>query len=483
MALTNYRDTDLEILLSLDDKSLLSTCRVNKYLASLCREDRLWKDKILLNFKGETDLLKYKPENFSWREWYFFWMTHRDDPLSDKLDLNPKQRMIRILTQKGEIHPGSEKFITLDLALKRAFHEKNNHLIDYFMKLIQQERQELPPSFYTSTIIAALKNKYHDKAMILIHLLSNEDTQPFLDIIEVMGRYNLIDLFNEIKMVSRSGKEYLYFEIGRLIEGRSKIPLSLLLSQLEGNYDFSELIRKLIQAGNYTTLKLIKDEISTDLIDTYNRILVEEEYYHNVDKEWFENNLNIDYFISKNPQLVLTLLKFSPDLRHKIKFLRYGTCYRPLLDYALQEGIAITLDFEKCSLEILERYFTRENYDKGLLSPFNDFSLIIKKGRYDLITLLPRLIENIQSFNKETMRGSLEVALKSSYKDIFLYLLIIYLENFVENNKGEEELFKLNSFPSPPDRCHPEIKLLLNALVNKEMEFLFVKDITKYFCN
>ena len=55
--LSGMADVDLVILSRLDDISLTAACRTNKYIASLCRSDILWRHKVEYRFPGAE---KYK---------------------------------------------------------------------------------------------------------------------------------------------------------------------------------------------------------------------------------------------------------------------------------------------------------------------------------------------------------------------------------------------------------------------------------------
>ena len=68
-ALTGIPDTDILILLSLDDTDLLQICKTNKYTNSLCFRDSLWIEKI--NRLNISNILKSKPKNIKYRDYYF----------------------------------------------------------------------------------------------------------------------------------------------------------------------------------------------------------------------------------------------------------------------------------------------------------------------------------------------------------------------------------------------------------------------------
>ncbi len=71
------RDVDREILMKLDDYSLLKTCSLNNFRKSVCDDSFL--ERRLRETYFET--LKYKPENKSWKQ-YFLEVIYYMDKLS-----------------------------------------------------------------------------------------------------------------------------------------------------------------------------------------------------------------------------------------------------------------------------------------------------------------------------------------------------------------------------------------------------------------
>lgn len=65
------KDTDLLILQELDDRSLMSTCVLNSYFASLCRDENFWLNRIIKTHGHDALLLKPKFKNLSNRDIYF----------------------------------------------------------------------------------------------------------------------------------------------------------------------------------------------------------------------------------------------------------------------------------------------------------------------------------------------------------------------------------------------------------------------------
>ena len=59
MSLTGIRDVDIEILLNLTDSELPQVCAVNKYVNSICEDDKFWYRRII------NKISKVKEYNFS----------------------------------------------------------------------------------------------------------------------------------------------------------------------------------------------------------------------------------------------------------------------------------------------------------------------------------------------------------------------------------------------------------------------------------
>jgi hypothetical protein len=74
--LTQLRDTDLQILSDLDDKSLFNICLTNKYLNNICKNEDFWRNRFNKRFfrKSPERFFKessnIKPENETWRHFY-----------------------------------------------------------------------------------------------------------------------------------------------------------------------------------------------------------------------------------------------------------------------------------------------------------------------------------------------------------------------------------------------------------------------------
>ncbi len=64
---TGNKDTDMEILTILDDKSLGSMCRTDRYIRSLCLDDELWKSRMERYYPGAV---QFRDRDETWRKFY-----------------------------------------------------------------------------------------------------------------------------------------------------------------------------------------------------------------------------------------------------------------------------------------------------------------------------------------------------------------------------------------------------------------------------
>ena len=85
MAFTGVRDTDILTLLNLDYSSLLSACRVNVYLNSICQDDYFWRLKVERDFGAEV--LPYKPQDENYAQQYRYLLNMSRKP-KIRLDLS-----------------------------------------------------------------------------------------------------------------------------------------------------------------------------------------------------------------------------------------------------------------------------------------------------------------------------------------------------------------------------------------------------------
>ena len=74
--LTKNKDTDIIILQQLNDYELGKVCTVNKYVNSICNDDKFWLNRTMLNFKltgEETNRMKKYLGFGTYKELYFIY--------------------------------------------------------------------------------------------------------------------------------------------------------------------------------------------------------------------------------------------------------------------------------------------------------------------------------------------------------------------------------------------------------------------------
>ena len=69
---TGISDIDMKILNELDDRSLMQTCLINKYIANLCNNDNLWRNRYIKRFG--TQNLHYKDKKFQDVSWKYIYL-------------------------------------------------------------------------------------------------------------------------------------------------------------------------------------------------------------------------------------------------------------------------------------------------------------------------------------------------------------------------------------------------------------------------
>ena len=86
--LTGNKDADFLILMKLNDKELSLVCQANKYVNSLCKDDRFWLNRILLNFPDYSSTLARDMKNYlefdSWKEFYI-WLKSQYPSVPNKI--------------------------------------------------------------------------------------------------------------------------------------------------------------------------------------------------------------------------------------------------------------------------------------------------------------------------------------------------------------------------------------------------------------
>lgn len=79
-AMTGIKPIDINILVQMDDQTLTSACRIDKYISTLCKDPQLWESRVKTYYPG-ADV--YKDENKSWKDYYYHLMTTMEDTMID----------------------------------------------------------------------------------------------------------------------------------------------------------------------------------------------------------------------------------------------------------------------------------------------------------------------------------------------------------------------------------------------------------------
>jgi hypothetical protein len=74
---TGNKDVDFVILQKIDDEDLTNICAVNSYVNDLCKNDIFWRNRLLNKYgfllgTAEDIIVKYKPKDILWKEYYIW---------------------------------------------------------------------------------------------------------------------------------------------------------------------------------------------------------------------------------------------------------------------------------------------------------------------------------------------------------------------------------------------------------------------------
>ncbi len=85
--LTGVRDVDREILLKLDDYSLLKTCSLNNYFKNSVCDDQFLEKRLKLTY---PETIKFKPADKSWRQYFLEVIYYRE-----KLQFHDREHIMK----------------------------------------------------------------------------------------------------------------------------------------------------------------------------------------------------------------------------------------------------------------------------------------------------------------------------------------------------------------------------------------------------
>ena len=94
--LTGIKDVDLLILKELSDKDLFQMCLVNKSVNRACKDEYFWRERFLKTFSNSQELLKYKKEGETWRQYYLKFIYYTSE-------YNAKPHLIRQASFDGDL--------------------------------------------------------------------------------------------------------------------------------------------------------------------------------------------------------------------------------------------------------------------------------------------------------------------------------------------------------------------------------------------
>lgn len=493
---TQIPEVDIKTLLYLPDQDLLNVCQTNVYASQLCQDDYFWQQRILDRL--DDKYLQNKPEEVSWRDWYFFWRNNYPDPIGDRLNLDTNQAMIRIITTYDVI-AGSEAFQNISLTLKKAFQSRDPQVVSYFMAQFEKIKDlffnhdlNFEDRFldYADVISAAFKNGFVDEATRLLDVM-NEDIERLSEtsyhiynlaedydkIIETLGRLGMTQYLDDVFM-QHSNEYFLTQDV---------ISQNFILGLIEGGYqdEAYQRLERYLTEDDFNIHELYKELINPaiaqnatqiiDLLDTYSQDVDPPVLFARL-KEMASvrhqglTGLQEDVL---SPELVyssllaghhyeeaLNYLKQHPN-EITMHFIDIKTCYRPFLDYIIfrKRYFDLTGILQSCPLDIiLETLDNPEiTYDLTTVTIVD----LLKKGRYDVAIALNRIIK-LKKFTKEQRRefweNIVEALRDTYYKDLYLYLILRYLKLYPSQQ---------NFFLRPPFHLVPnnvENYLLLQGL-------------------
>ena len=80
--LSGIKDLDREIMLKMDDQTLLNFCQTSQYARELCDNDLFWQKRVTQQYPR---LVSIKQENYSWRQYYLY-LTYWTSKLREEYD-------------------------------------------------------------------------------------------------------------------------------------------------------------------------------------------------------------------------------------------------------------------------------------------------------------------------------------------------------------------------------------------------------------
>lgn len=123
MALTGNKQTDLEVMYRLDDRSLLTYCMVNRYAHNLCNNETFWRNRFVQRF-GKT-ASEYKREDRTWKMHYLMVISNLNELLEEDSDIG------------GNPFGFFGNFVTGDVGPNEDLYQLNTNAIDGLGEIYQ----------------------------------------------------------------------------------------------------------------------------------------------------------------------------------------------------------------------------------------------------------------------------------------------------------------------------------------------------------
>ncbi len=187
-SLTKIRDIDLKILSELDDRGLLSFCKVSKYANTLCYNEDFWRSRIIQNY---PKAFEFKSKDKTWRNYYLsivmylnkFYSIHQ---AMYEATRNNKKDLINFFISRG-----ADDFLQ---GMRIAALKGNKDLVVLFISKAAEKGHKWGEYEWDQGLIQAILGGYEDLAIFFISKGAHQFNQALI-IATHKGNKKLIDLF------------------------------------------------------------------------------------------------------------------------------------------------------------------------------------------------------------------------------------------------------------------------------------------------
>ena len=187
-SLTKIRDVDLKILSELDDKSLLSFCKVSKYANTLCYNEDFWRSRIIQNY---PKAFEFKSKEKTWRNYYLSIVMYLnkfynlDTAMFEATQTNQEDLVYFLVSQ------GASNFIH---AMRIAASIGNQNLVMFFISKAEEAGEKWSKHIWNQGLIRATNGGYEDLVNFFISKGADQFNTALVDAAYI-GNNKLIDLF------------------------------------------------------------------------------------------------------------------------------------------------------------------------------------------------------------------------------------------------------------------------------------------------